>query len=200
MNSGTKNFLAAMLIVVMSVGLTAGCGNSKEKIPPLITTTLRTENNVLEISAPFSLEKDLSVNDLGEMEAYLKESVMLSAQKDGLMIMAFAYVCDKEKIEAETGQTFTPNIEGAVIGAVGNIKTVRTSSDVSDVKINGIDGKEITGTLDIKFDGDSENTRCDFRMRAFGRGMTVWLVSVIRKPGDENKRVSDAVFNSLKLS
>lgn len=194
-----KNLFVLLLVFIVSMGLLVGCSTSKKENQSFITTTLCADKTTLQISTPFKL-KESNEHDLGGMEAYIKKDITKSAQKDGIMIMAVEFVFDKDKIEAETGQQFTPNIEGAVLRAVGNIKTLRSSSEVKEVVINGITGKEIEGTLDMKFDDNTGDSRYEFRTRAFGRGMEVWLVTVVYKPSDVNKRVSDAIFNSLKLS
>ena len=194
------NLLSALLILALSTILITGCSASNEKFPPMKTATIHADKTALEISTPFELKDYAVPENLNGAEVHIKRLVIKNAENNECDILACGYVFDKETIEAQTGQPFTPNLEGALLGAVGNIKTVHTSSDVKDVTINGMHGKEITGTLDLKFDGDSENSRCEFCAQAFGLDGEMWTVMIIRKPGDETKRISDAVFNSLKVS
>ena len=197
-NFRVKKFLTALLIVVASVSLIAGCGDSKKEIVPLKTTTLQLDKTSLEVGAPFELS-DMTVDDLEGGEAYVKKVIIKTNDQYDVIVMAWGYVFDKEKIESQTGKPFTPSVDGALLGAVGNMKNIQSTDPVKDVVINGMNGKEINGKIKIAFKGDKELSTAELRMVAFGRGDELWMVGVIRKPNDKTKTISDAVFNSLKI-
>ena len=84
-------------------------------------------------------------------------------------------------------------------GAVGNLKNVQHTNAVKDVNINGLRGKEITGTVKIKFSGDNSLSLANFRMMAFAKGAEFWMVGVVRKPNNSTLAISNEIFKSIKL-
>ena len=196
-----RNF--SSLIVFLMIAVLTGCGFLTNSDVSLISMTIQGNKTSLEISVPFELRDD-TVNGMQDMDAYLDKFIVKANENKDLMITACCYVYNKEKIEATTGQPFALSLEDGLLGGVANMqnvtKNVVTYSEVADVTINNIHGKEITGSVDVPFFGKTKTTKCDFRMMNFGEGVEMWTILIIHKPDDETQRISDAVFNSLKLS
>ena len=191
-----KKFFVALTALLL---LMTGCGSDKPAVP-LKTTTIKAEKSSLEISTPFDL-KDTKINDFDGLEAFIKKSVTKSAEQDGIMLVVSCNVFDVEKIIAQTGQkSFAPDLNGGLIGAVANMKNVKSTGSVTDIKINGIDAKEISGTVEVKLSGDENSSVCDFRIVDFAVDNEFWMVMLIRKSNDKTRALADEIIKSMKLS
>jgi len=190
-----KKIFTALVALVAVVTLTAcGSDNSGAKV-----TKIRAEKSSLEITAPFSL-MSAPLDEFDGMETYIKKSEVKAADENGIILAVTSVVFDKQKISAETGEEFVPDLEGALKGAVENMEHVKNSGGVTDVEINGIHAKEITGSAEVEFSGASNPSPCEFRAVSFADDGEFWMVFMARKPDDKTKAVADEIFNSLKLT
>lgn len=197
-----KKFLLTLPIILLATMILTGCSDSilRKEDPSANTTTLRLDNSALSIDIPFDLKNEtLTEENLGEVAPYIKKVVMKSADESDTSILIIGTVYDKNKIEKEFGATFEPDLEGALQGAVRNLQNVQNTEPIRDIRLNGLQGKEINGTLKIKFKGDSKLSHALFRMAALAKGSEMWMVCVIRKPGDDTIKISNKIFKSIHL-
>ena len=194
-----KKFLTFMLTIFISAAMLTGCSPLRKDNPAPETTTIRLENSELTLEVPFPLKDGNMEGHLGDAAPYIKEALMKSSETDELVVLIFGVNYDKNKIEQEYGVIFEPDLEGGLLGGVGRLKNVQHTDAVKDVVIGKLHGKEINGAVKLKFKGDSSLSYAEFRMMTFAKGSEMWMVGVIRKPGESTATVSNEIFKSIKL-
>lgn len=193
-----KTTFVALLFMISAVLLT-GCSLLVKEDSSPEATNLKLENSALTVNLPFPVKNGSMEGHLGDAAPYIKQHLMKISENDEMVVLIFACAYDKRKIEREYDVIFEPDLEGGLHGAVGNLKNVQNTTPVKNVNINGLRGKEINGTLKIKFNGDSSLSTAKFRMMTFAKGSEMWMVGIIRKPNDSTLAISNEIFNSIKL-
>lgn len=194
-----KKLFATLLAVVISTVMLTGCSILRKEAPSPKVMTLQLENSALKVAIPFPMQDGNMEGHFGEAAPYIRQSLMKSAETDEMVVLIFGFLYDKNKIEREYNINFEPDLENGLYGAVGNLQNVQHTNDVKDVNINGLRGKEIDGTVNVKFPGDSSLSLANFRMMAFAKSAEFWMVGVIRKPNNNTLSISNAIFKSIKL-
>lgn len=195
-----KKFLAALPIIFLSAMILTGCSILRKEDPSSNTTRLRLDKSALSIDIPFALKNETVTEDnLGEVAPYIKKVVIKSADEEDISIIIIGSVYDKKKIEDDSGETFEPDLEGSLQGAVRNLDNVQSTQPIRNIKLNGLQGKEINGALKVKFKGDTKLSPAVFRMVAFAKGSELWLVGVIRRPDDDTLKISNKIFKSINV-
>lgn len=194
-----KKFFATLLAIIISAVMMTGCSLLRKEAASPKAMTLQLENSALTVAVPFPMTDGNMEGHFGDAAPYVRQSLMKSSENREMVVLIFGFVYDKKKIEREYKTIFEPDLEGGLYGAVGNLQNVQHTNDVKDVNIKGLRGKEITGTLKIKFPGDSSLSLANFRMMAFAKGADFWMVGVIRKPDNDTLAISTEIFKSIKL-
>lgn len=194
-----RKVFAIIVTFAFSVLMLTGCSALMKDAASLKAMTLQLENSALTVKVPFVM-KDGNMDDhLGDAAPYIRQHLMKTSENDEMLVLIFGFAYDKKKIEREYKTIFEPDLEGGLHGAVGNLKNVQHTNAVKDVNINGLRGKEITGTVKIKFSGDNSLSLANFRMMAFAKGADFWMVGVVRKPNNSTLAISNEIFKSIKL-
>ena len=194
-----RKVFAIIVTFAFSVLMLTGCSALMKDAASLKAMTLQLENSALTVKVPFVM-KDGNMDDhLGDAAPYIRQHLMKTSENDEMLVLIFGFAYDKKKIEREYKTIFEPDLEGGLHGAVGNLKNVQHTNAVKDVNINGLRGKEITGTVKIKFSGDKSLSLANFRMMAFAKGADFWMVGVVRKPNNSTLAISNEIFKSIKL-
>ena len=194
-----RKVFAVLVTFAFSVIMLTGCSALMKDDPSPKAMKFQLENSVLTVAVPFPVEDGNMENYLGDAAPYVRQHLMKTSENDEMGIMIFGFAYDKRKIEQEYNIIFEPDLEGGLYGAVGNLKNVQQTNAVKDVNINGLRGKEITGTVKIKFSGDNSLSLANFRMMAFAKGAEFWMVGVVRKPNNSTLAISNEIFKSIKL-
>ena len=194
-----KKLFATLLAVVISVVMMTGCSILRKDAASPKAMTFQLENSTLTVAVPFPMTDGNIEGYFGDAAPYVRQYLMKTSENDEMVIMIFGFAYDKRKIEQKYDIIFEPDLEGGLHGAVGNLKNVQHTNAVEDININGLRGKEITGTVQIKFSGDNSLSLANFRMMAFAKGAEFWMVGVVRKPNNNTLAISSKVFKSIKL-
>ena len=193
-----KKFFTTLMTLVISAAMLTGCSALMKDVPPK-PITIRLDDSALTVKVPFIMKDGNMEDHLGNAAPYVKQHLMKTSETDEMVVLIFGVAYDKRKIEQEYNVIFEPDLEGGLHGAVGNLKNVQHTNPVKDVNINGLRGKEINGTVKIKFNGDSSLSLANFRMMTFAKGSEMWMVGVIRKPNNSTLAISYEIFKSIKL-
>ena len=192
-----KKFLLIICVALLMVG----CA-SKEEESKLVT--IRLGESSLKVSVPFSVPYDMPEEErgksLGAMAPYIKEYIMRSGEDNGIKITLCGMAWDLEKIKRDAGEDFVFSLDGGLIGAVDNISGVERTDIITDFEVNGMHGRQITGSVSGEtFESETQPATAEFRIAIFGKGAELFMVGTIRKPNAETKAVTDKIFNSIRL-
>lgn len=194
-----RKIFAILVIFAFSVLMLTGCSALMKDAPSPKAMKFQLENSVLTVTVPFPVKDGNMENHLGDAAPYVRQHLMKTSETDEMVVLIFGFAYDKRKIEKKYNIIFEPDLEGGLHGAVGNLKNVQHTNEVKDVNINGLRGKEINGTVKIKFNGDSSLSLANFRMMTFAKGSEMWMVGVVRKPNNDTLAISNEIFKSIKL-
>lgn len=193
-----KNF-TVLVALMFSVLMLTGCSALMKDDPTAQETTISLDKSALTVAVPYPLKNGDISEHLGDAAPYVKQYLMKTSENEELIVLIFGFAYDKAKLDREFGVDFEPDLEGGLHGAVGNMQNVQHTDAVRDVNINGRRGKEITGTVKVKFKGDSSLSLANFRMMTFAKGADLWMVGVVRKPDDSTLAISNKIFKSIRL-
>ena len=194
-----KRIFATLMTLVISAVMLTGCSALMKEDSSPKPMTIRLENSTLIVNVPFVMKDGNMEDHLGNGAPYVRQHLMKTSETNEMVVLIFGFAYDKRKIEQEYNIIFEPDLEGGLHGAVGNLKNVQHTNAIKDVNINGLRGKEINGTVKIKFNGDSSLSLANFRMMTFAKGPEMWMVGVVRKPNNSTLAISNEIFKSIKL-
>lgn len=200
-----------LLIIVFVLLLTVGCGfglldMEKESIPPLKKQTMHVQNSSFEIDIPFELQS-IELTNLKGYEYYFNQYIGKTGSNKDVWIMILGASFNKERIEQDSGQPFTPDLDGGLSMAIESMK--KKSLNIKEVKIdnrkgivlNGMNGWEINGSF-IHADRKKPPTQPSsyFRGVAFSKGADAWSVLVGCQKGDNvGEKLINMIVNSIRV-
>lgn len=199
------------LIIVFVLFFTVGCGfgllnMEKESIPPLKKQTIHVHNSSFEIDIPFELQ-NMELTDIKGYEYYINQYIGKSGSNKDVWIIITGASYNKERIEQDSGQPFTPDLDGGLSMAIEGMK--KASSNIKEAKIdnrkgivlNGLNGWEIDGSF-IYSDRKKPPMMPPsyFRGVAFSKGAAAWIVLVGCQKGDNvGEKLINLIVNSIRI-
>jgi len=215
-------FVILLIVLTLSIGCKTGGVmeyQKNENNPQIVVKELNSPSSVLTISIPDEMTADVSPKDepvKGEMEPYItnKGSIypahgvyeIKSTDENFPYIIRIEYVCfDKEKIENETGQSFTPSIDGAAeyysnsmkeSSKSGSKATQNLDINISNISVDGKDARLINSSF--KNNGYPVINKSIYVVDNNG---ILWLVSFNCNGKDKNvSNKVDKVIETIKFS
>ena len=203
-----KHQIAASFIACLVMMLLTGCGVGlldmlKHDNPTLDKKTFQLNSSTLEIGTPFELE---NINlDQGEFDKYIVKSVYKAGHDNEVMVKIEGISIDVAKLEADIHEPFIYDLDEAIKAAVdglgGNNIWDRKMGSVKNIEINGVKGREVSGTLRQGKQGDSKSATGSYRICVFFKGTDAWYVAIVwdNKDKHNEEKIAAGIYNSIKI-
>ena len=198
-------------VIVLSLFFTVGCGfglleMEKASYPPLNIKKLSIKNSSLEISLPFEV-KNLEVPEAKEYEYYIDQFVSKSGDNGDVWIIINGASYKQQRIEADSGQPFIPDLDKVLSMGIDNMKN--KSTRIKEVTIDSKKSITNNGTKGWLIDGSftyhgrkttSVVPASHIQGVAFSKGADVWSILIGCQRNDTvGEKLMSVIINSIMI-